>query len=509
MLKHTLTCWLLLGIYGIATSQQIVLEPSKTYQEIVGFGASDAWRTQFVGAHWPLEKREQIADLLFSLEQDATGNPKGIGLSLWRFCIGAGSSEQGDSSDIGNEWRRSESYLNADGTYDWSKNQGQRWFLKAAQERGVDQFLAFSLSAPVHYTLNGKAYSIKGDERINLQPGHFDAYARYLTNVLQHFEQQEAVSFDYISPSNEPQWDWSNPGQEGTAATNEDLFVFIRYLSTSLAKSGLKTRIVFGESGHLDHLFRDYKSTGNQIPTFFDSASPLYIADLPSVEPIISGHSYFTTWPIDSLINTRRKLQASLAEYPNLNFWQTEFCILEDSPEIGNGHKRDLGMSTALYVARVIHADLTIANAASWQWWTALTTFDYKDGLIYLDTGDSSDLFNRDQMKVDGAFHESKLLWALGNYARFVRPGMDRIEATIEDLNSSTSVSAYKKGKDLVLVLTNHNERAAQLALPADFTMSAAYLTDERHDLTSVELGEPLIELPAKSLLTITGTINE
>jgi hypothetical protein len=73
----------------------------------------------------------------------ASGQPKGIGLSLWRFNIGAGTAEQGAASGIKDEWRRAESFLNNDGTYNWDKQAGQVWFLKAAKERGVNEFLAF------------------------------------------------------------------------------------------------------------------------------------------------------------------------------------------------------------------------------------------------------------------------------------------------------------------------------------------------------------------------------
>lgn len=94
------------------------------YQTVDHFGASDAWSTQFVG-NWPARKREAIADLLFSRELDEAGNPEGIGLSLWRFNIGAGSAEQGANSGISDEWRRAESFLKADGRYDWQKQQGR------------------------------------------------------------------------------------------------------------------------------------------------------------------------------------------------------------------------------------------------------------------------------------------------------------------------------------------------------------------------------------------------
>ena len=76
----------------------ITLKPGIVNQTIHGFGASDAWSTQFVGKNWPLIKKNQIADYLFSTATDAQGNPKGIGLNTWRFNIGAGSSTQGGAS---------------------------------------------------------------------------------------------------------------------------------------------------------------------------------------------------------------------------------------------------------------------------------------------------------------------------------------------------------------------------------------------------------------------------
>lgn len=65
----------------------------------------------------------------------------------------------------------------------------------------------------------------------------------------------------------------------------------------------------------------------------------------------------------------------------------SEYCILEKNDEVRGGGRRDLGMKTALFVARVIHNDLTIAEARSWQWWTAVSQVDFKDGLVYLADG--------------------------------------------------------------------------------------------------------------------------
>ena len=108
-----------------------VADPSKTYQTIDNFGASDAWSMWTVG-EMPQPTQERVARLLFSSADDAEGNPEGAGLSIWRYNIGAGSTEQGDSSYI-NRGTRTECFLNEDGTYNWDKQLGQRNFLKLAK----------------------------------------------------------------------------------------------------------------------------------------------------------------------------------------------------------------------------------------------------------------------------------------------------------------------------------------------------------------------------------------
>ena len=389
--------------------------PDVRYQVINGFGASDAWRTQFVCKNWPLAKRNQIADLLFSQKFDNDGNPKGIGLSLWRFYLSAGTAEQGDASGMDNPWRRGECFLNADGSYDWSRHAGQQWFLKAAQKRGVEKYLAFCNAPPVHMSNNGKGYATKGDVHLNVKPGYLDDYARYIVDVIEHFKKQGIV-FDYLSPVNEPQWNWDGPGQEGTPALNEEIHALVRYLSQDLLKRDLKTKLVIPEAGNIAYIAMaikpedmanaglDLLSTAkllmmkslgitcdgrdDQARFFFSEQSPFYIGDLPNVEKTISAHSYYSVWPVNKQVEYRMMVHDLLQKAnPDLGYWMSEYCILQDNDEISTGHGRDLTMKTALYVARIIHHDLTITNAKSWQWWTALSQCDYKDGLVYLDDG--------------------------------------------------------------------------------------------------------------------------
>lgn len=494
-------------------------------QTIDGFGASDAWRCQMVGRYWPEEKKNAIADLLFSKEVDEKGNPKGIGLSIWRFYLGAGSMEQGAASDISDEWRRGECFQSSDGTYDWSKQEGQRWFLRAARERGVEKFLAFTISPPVHMTINGKAFSPQ-KQRMNIKAGMMPDYADFLVDCIDNLKKNEGVTFDYLSPVNEPQWNWmagsnGKANQEGTPAINPELFELTSFLSERLNKRGLSTTIALGEAGAINYLYGrvNNEMRDNQVEEFWNPGSSSYIGSLPNVENVITGHSYFSVWPIASQVEHRQKLGAQVKKYPGLKYWQTEYCILEQPGENeipgGTGNQRDLGMKTAIFVARIIHNDLVIANASSWQWWTALTRANYKDGLVYLDDGVSNGSQSPEYCKQDGFFRDSKLLWAFGNYARFVRPGMKRIHVEGQNpLRASTDVmiSAYKDSatKKLVVVAINasNSERIYKLELNGKLKNGRLipYTTSEQSNLErGTEVNPEKIVLAPKTVVTLTG----
>ena len=508
-----------IGRTGLASEVlRVRIDAETQYQVIDGFGASDAWQCQFVGKHWPIEKREWIADLLFSREMDAAGNPKGIGLSIWRFNIGAGTAEQGDASGIRNPWRRTECFLNPDGGYDWSKQAGERWFLEAARKRGVERFIAFPNSPPVHLTRNDKGYADKGPPHLNVKPGRLGDYARFLADVIEHF-QQEGRRFDYLSPVNEPQWAWDDGGQEGTPALNEEVYALVRYLSHELSARKLSTQIVIGEAGTIGHAFMTMNFKGltsdgrdDQVSFFFSPTSPFYIGNLPKVSPIISAHGYHSVWPVDKLVEYRHLLRQALdAANPALGYWQSEYCILEEpNPEIHGGGKRDLGMDLALYVARIIYVDLTVAQARSWQWWTAVSQVDFKDGLVYLDDGSAGETGKMGpetrSLVHGGAVRESKLLWALGNFARFVRPGMVRVQCDVtpaQSYENGVLASAYR-GADgqTILVLVNLSREDARCDLGASQTVDV-YTTSSTASLAQSEQNASRVTLPARSLATV------
>lgn len=468
-------------------------------QTVLNFGASDCWSIQYVGA-WPQEKRNAIADLLFETGLDPNGNPRGIGLSLWRTCLGSGSSRNGRIRD---PWRRADTFLSTDFTsYEWDRCAAQRWFLQAARARGVDQFLAFVNSPPVNMTKNGRAYADRG-ATTNLHPDRVEDFAAYLATILAHFRDDEQIDFKYISPINEPQWEWDRPNQEGCPYTNADIKSVVDALHAALARNRIETQIQIPEAAQIDFLYDRDNIKGNQIQAFFDANSPLFVGD--KVAPMVCGHSYFTDGP-KQMVSTRQALRGTLETFPSLNYEMSEYCILG---RYGSG--RDLGIDPALYIARTIHYDLTVAGASAWQWWLAVSPYDYKDGLVYIDKGTT-----------DGRIFASKMLWAMGHYSRFIRPGMQRVGVTRsdgarpQDTWDGVLVSAYDNRADgcVVAVLVNqtHSPKRVTLkvnALPQSRTVSAwiPYVTTAADSLKACKsvAADSTLHIPARSLVTLVG----
>lgn len=167
---------------------EVKVDASVAYQTIDGFASSDAWDMDYIGKYWSTSNKEGIAELLFSREVNEKGTPKGIGLSMWRVNLGGGSAEQGDNSGIKSDRyeRRAECYLNQDGTYNWSKASGQRYFMEKAKEYGCESFVLFSNTPPVWYTKNGLAFP--SDKRgNNLKDDCYDDFAEFLATVTKHY----------------------------------------------------------------------------------------------------------------------------------------------------------------------------------------------------------------------------------------------------------------------------------------------------------------------------------
>lgn len=500
---------------GCVSAQQLSfdIDPEHTVQEIANIGAAGCWFSEDIGRYWKAERKERIAELLFSQEVDKTGNPKGIGLSAWRFNIGGGTAEQGEASGIEKKHMRVEGFLSDDGGYDWSKQKGYRWFLRKAKDYGVKDLIAFSNTPPVQFTKNGLGFKLEKDYTTNLRKDKVGDYATFLTEVVKHF-QEEGIPFSYISPINEPQWDWSGEmgkmKQEGSPWQNEDIYQVASALDSTLSAEDLDTKILLTEAAMLTYLYGGKGSANRQISAFFDADSPYYLGKKKHVPQTIAGHSYFTDDGDSTIVAVRKQVKEE-AQRHGIQYWQSEYSMLGDGYREGKSGKIP-AMDCALFLAKIIHHDFVVGNATAWQLWNA-----YEPGSASVDTRYYLIALDENFNNSEGDFQETKNLWALGHFSRFVRPGMSRVETSTDAEHYAAQdvmLSAYLDEQgEMVFVLINYSQESRRVKLNVKGNKEAKKLT---HYITSAKPNDNMryqqlgslddLVLPPRSIHTITAS---
>jgi O-glycosyl hydrolase len=504
-----LACFAILSLFVFSvpicaqqkTDLTFTIHLDQPVQKIRNIGASGCWYSEEIGSTWPADKKQRVAELLFSKNFNDDDQPKGIGLSAFRYNIGAGTAEQGDSSGIADPSHRVECFLSPDGAYDWNKQVGYTWVLQQAKQYGVEELIAFTNSPPVQFTQNGKGFKFKKDSLSNLKEDKYEAFADFLTEVIKHFDKRN-LHFDYISPVNEPQWDWTGTmgtaKQEGSPWTNQEIYTVTKALNNSLNRQKLKTKILLTEAARLDFLYSSNLSNrSRQIANFWSPRSLLYIGNLSHTTPFVEGHGYFTDEGNASLINIRRSLKDSIEKYPGLEYWQSEYSML------GNGYRdgktdRLSPIDYALFLAKIIHHDFVIGNATAWHYWNAYEPGSANNSRYYLIA------MNPNRANSDTLFTITKNLWALGHYSLFVRPGMIRIETGRNDNLSDTAIaksimiSAFKDAaeKKLVVNMINYTNEDKNANLVLEGITKKKKLRLTKKYVTSAKEGDDIKPYP-------------
>jgi O-glycosyl hydrolase len=513
----------MLGCQPSTTETSLRVAYDQAHQEIDGFGASDAWSIDPTIRKWMQESDdaviERLADRLFSADL-------GIGLSAWRFNIGAGSAEQGEDSRIPDELRRAQLLIaSPGGPIDRSKQLGQIRMLQEAHERGVTQYVAFANSPPHWATKNGLTHPGDGKEigSTNLDPTQLDDFAEFLVAVVAYLRSDAVgVPVNYLSPINEPTWEWQGQSQEANRYNMEEVAAVVRRVAGALSKAGLEADVevdgaeVVEYAAALSDAYKvefDGKVFDGGMNGKGHGSYKNYIDELlgdPDLRGLlhnkISLHAYWSEASADRLGKLRDLLRKNLRSVsPEAKLWMSELCILGEAGDVrsfdGHGFEVD-DLDYALHVARIIHRDLTRLDASAWFWWLALTPYDYKDGLLKIDPSLDA-----------GSVQESKLMWTLGSFSRFIRPGYRRVELPEVDDLRGLMASAYKAPDDsrLVVVAINAGAKPEHITLdvvglPGARAIEAIdiYVTDAEHDLARTESVEPRksFTLPARSTTT-------
>lgn len=416
------------------------VDAKRTGQQVLGFGASGCWWSQVVG-DWPEAERRELLGLLYDKK-------KGIGLDIYRHNLGADTHAD---ETMPRKERRTESMLDTrTGRYDWSRDAKARLLMREAVEAGATEIILFSISAPINMTKNGRGYGTKyKDKRVsNLAPERYDNYAAYLGEVTEHFLRVEKLPIVAISPLNEPEWDWSKVGQEGSFYTPEEATAIIKATCREIKKRNLPVIVEAPEGGSWETAIPYFEAIHND---------PELRAGLKD----FAIHSYWTN------AEQRRPLRAWLDKNrPDARIHMTEWCDMKWglSP----------GMDGALPLARTVIDDFMIGRVSTWQNWLGASHHDYRDALIHYD----------EKTRV---LAPTKRYYVLGQFSRFLPKGSTVLAVQSSDKQTRAMAARLPDGR-VAVVCANFTDKERPLSCCINnsgcWNLTKEIITDEKRSMT-------------------------
>lgn len=480
-------------------SNTTVIDVNTNYQVMNGFGASACWWSQDVGA-W--DNADEIMQALYDFD-------KGIGLNIYRYNLGAGSK---NDTHILTENRRTECFLNADGTYNFNNDKNAQACLELAKKyAGKDMRLTlFCNSAPVYLTKNGASYCTpyKNEDEpwiSNLDKSKYPDFADFCYNSAEYFV-NKGYRVTSVSPINEPQYNWAAwYNDDNTYSVNQEGCYYSKYEARDLLKTFVKkfkgsdldkkgVKVSMFESGSMEG---DDSSCAAYMDCIL-GRGPKYVfknAKLRKYFKEVSMHSYW------SGADTKKNAEIYISDkYSKYSVAATEYCQMTDDKNTGvydliakekngtNGTSIKYGVA----MANTIVDDLTIMNANEWDWWTACSYGTYTDGLIYLDEDNHENL------------DFSKRYYCLGNFSKFIKEGAVRV-ACSSGVKNVRSVAFVNEDNTVVTVYVNNNDKKSYTTIDCEGDY-AVYTTDRDNDIAKTDFGKAKkvkVSLPASSVVTV------
>jgi len=406
-----------------------------------GWGTSLCWWANRLGYSDSLA--EQSATLFFNKEA-------GLGMNIARYNIGGGDDpththiKRTDSKMPGFTY-----YNEATGTYEFDKtaDANQRNVLLRAWKASGDEFIAeaFSNSPPYYMTESG--CSSGSDKAIfdNLRDDSVEAFADYLAEVALIYKNEYGLTFQSISPMNEPDtsyWAAYSNKQEGCHFSNgKSQSAMLVAMSEALKERELSEILVVGT---------DETSIDTQLNSFKKLKD-----EAKAVIARVDTHTYG---------GSRRKDLRELIASAGKNLWMSE---VDGGSTLGNGAGQ---MGAGLWLANRIMDDMNGLMPSAWILWQAIDNHICAEGYQgNKDTGMPNT--NGGYWGLAVADHDNdkiiltKKYYAYGQFSRYIRPGY-----TIIANDNADVLAAYDKdSKTLVIVAVNNKENEVGL----DFSLEA------------------------------------
>ncbi len=320
--------------------------------------------------------------------------------------------------------------------YDWDADRNQVNVLKAAALAAGDEFIAeaFSNSPPYFMTVSGCSSGNANAAKDNLRKDSYRAFAVYLSDVMKHFEDEGEISFESISPMNEPAtnyWSAFSPKQEGChfspGQSQSDVLV---ELSKALDEKGIKAVISASDETSINTAISSFNKLSDEAK---------------KVVSRIDTHSYE---------GDKRQELSLLAIENGKNLWMSEVdgtfepvaaekkLFGNGSSEAGDDSEGADAMRSALGFARAIMTDVNGMKPSAWIMWNAADMHIDSDNEFDTLTRAEADRILREGEPFWGiaiADHDAKELlvgkkyYGFGQFTRYIRPGYCILGTAFQD----------------------------------------------------------------------------
>ena len=447
-----------------SSSVSISIDTKTQFQEIDGFGASQAFqRAEDIFGKYGLPKVNQthVLNLLY----DET---VGAGFTILRN--GIGSSNTSDSNYMNSIEPIDPGSPSAKPNYEWDHyNSGQFPLAQQAYSRGLQTLYANAWSAPGYMKTNDDENNggyLCGVENETCDSGDWiQAYADYLVQYVR-FYKESGVEVTHVGFLNEPQFAASYAGMLSNGTQAADV---IRVLAKTIKKSGYDLKITCCDGIGWDD--QEAMMAG------------LHEGPDPAINylDVVTGHGYDSapTYPL----STDKKTW--LSEWADLSGGFTPYTFWE------NGAAGE-GMTWANH----IQVAMRDAGASGFLYWIGAENSTTNSGLINL---------------INNEVVPSKRFWAFAQFSRFVRPGARRVEATSSNANVTVSAFKNENGKIATQVL-NQLDADVEVTVKIASLKSGAtvrpYITNNDYDLEGMKPlkvgsgGKFQTKVPSRSMVT-------
>jgi O-glycosyl hydrolase len=405
-----------------AATTTVRVDPQVQYQTIQGWGTSLAWWAEATGS-WSLASRQALATMLFSPAQ-------GIGLNAVRYNIGGVTAGVSCASSF-RAGAAVPSFEPSSGSYDWSRDPAQVWWLQQAQNLGANQLTGVAYSPPAWMTVSGCSAGAATAHTDNLASSNYQAYANYLAAVAEHFHNTLGLTLQTIAPFNEPDGNWtSSVHQEGMSLQPSSQNALVKTISSTLATAGAAgySQLSAPEPYDSDNVTSWLRGAG----AAYDSTA---IGDIAQ----INTHDYASREG-GSVYGTAQALGKPLM----MSEWGANAASSTASD-----------MSAGLTLSERILKNEQQMHPESWVIWQALDGGPSGSGL-----GTCTDLWGLACGDLSAGSNQQVTyparFWVMGNYSKYVRPG-----ATVIGDTDTNTLATYDPGRStLTLVTTNPSSSA-------------------------------------------------